>query len=120
MGSDRFHRNVGVEFVEFHGDGATMRLRLRDRHLDADGTVHPGVTFTLADSALGHGISRALGRPCTTAEMKVNYLAPVSGGILTARSRIVRAGRGLVVARAAVRCGSEPVAEALATFAILR
>ena len=114
-----FHTTVGVEFVTRHDDGATMRLDLSGEHIAESGTVHSGVIFTLADSALGHGISAAVGKPCTTAEMKVNYLVPVKGGVLTARSRIVRTGRRLVVARAEVRQGSTPVAEALATFAVL-
>lgn len=96
-----------------------MRLDIRQEHLNAAGVVHGGVTFTLADSALGHGIYKVLGKRCTTAEMKINYLKPVTGGELVARSRIVRAGGRLVVARAEVFCGGDQVAEALSTFAIL-
>ena len=114
-----FHKFVGDEVVEFHEDGATMRLPLREHHLNAAGVVHGGVTFTLADSALGYGISRATGKPCTTVEMKINYLEPAAGGVLVARSRILRKGRRLVVARAEVHCGDAQVAEVLSTFAIL-
>ena len=117
--TNRFHKSVGVEVVQLHEDGATMRLVVREEHLNSDGVVHGGVTFTLADSALGHGIFKALGRPCTTAEMKINYLRPVVRGVMTARSRILRKGRRLVVARAEVHCGNAHVAEALSTFAVL-
>ncbi|MCY4189444.1 MAG: PaaI family thioesterase [Bryobacterales bacterium] len=117
--SKAFHESVGIELVQFHEDGATMRLELGDIHLNGAGVVHGGVTFTLADSALGYGIYKIVGKPCTTAEMKINYLKPVSRGVLTARSYILRAGRRLVVARAEVRCGEEAIAEALSTFAIL-
>lgn len=96
-----------------------MRLELAGHHLDATGSAHVGVLFTLADSALGHGVSRAVGKPCTTAEMKVNYIVPVRSGILIARSRVLRAGSRLVVARAEVRNRAGRVAEALATFAVL-
>ncbi len=96
-----------------------MRLAVRDEHLNGAGVVHGGVTFTLADSALGYGIYKIVGRPCTTAEMKINYLKPVAGGVLIARSRILRAGRRLVVARAEVHCGDAHVAEVLSTFAVL-
>ena len=117
--TNRFHKAVGIEFVELHEDGATMRLEIGEEHLNGAGVVHGGVTFTLADSALGYGIYKAVGKPCTTAEMKINYLKPVSSGVLTARSYILRAGRRLVVARAEVRSGDEPIAEVLSTFAIL-
>ncbi len=108
-----------MEIVELHEDGATVRLDVRPEHLNVDGVVHGGVTFTLADSSLGIGIHKALRRPCTTAEMKINYLRPVTEGELTARSRILKAGRKLVVARAEVLAGSKQVAEVLATFALL-
>ena len=114
-----FHRFVGIEFVELHADGLTMRLKLGDEHRDAEGIVHGGAIFTLADSAIGTGIYIVLGKPSTTAEMKINYLQPVTGDTLTARSYILRAGRRLVVARAEVRSGSSHVAEVLATFAVL-
>lgn len=116
---NRFHKAVGIEFVELHEDGATMRLEVAEGHLNGAGVVHGGVTFTLADSALGYGIYKSVGKPCTTAEMKINYLKPVSSGVLTARSYILRAGRSLVVARAEVSCGDERIAEVLSTFAIL-
>ena len=117
--ANRFHTAVGTELVCLHADGATMRLELTDRHRNATGVVHGGVPFTLADSAIGHGIQATLGRPCTTAEMKINYLRPAVGGVLTARSRILKAGRRLAVARAEVRCGDKQVAEVLSTFAFL-
>lgn len=117
--TNRFHKSVGIELVEFRENGATMRLEVREEHLNAAGVVHGGVTFTLADSALGYGISKAVGKPCTTAEMKINFLRPVASGVMIARSRIVRKGRRLVVARAEVHCGDAQVAEALSTFAIL-
>ena len=119
LGPEAFHQRIGIEFVAAHDDGVTMQLQASRRHLDEAGAIHPGVLFTLADSALGHGISRAVGKPCTTAEMKICYLIPAQAGILTARSRILRAGRRLVVARAEVCRRTVRVAEALATFAVL-
>ena len=114
-----FHRFVGIEFVELHADGATMRLKLGREHRDVEGIVHGGAIFTLADSAIGSGIYKVLGMPCTTAEMKINYLQPVTGDTLTARSYILRAGPRLIVARAEVHSGSSHVAEVLSTFAVL-
>lgn len=119
LASNSFHKAVGIEFIELHEDGATMRLMVRDEHLNGAGVVHGGVTFTLADSALGYGIYRTLGKPCTTAEMKINYIRPAMGGVLVARSRIVKKGRRLVVARAEVTCDGLQVAQVLSTFAVL-
>lgn len=118
MGSP-FNRHLGVEFGEYHGDGVTLLLRVEPRHQNGAGVVHGGVMLTLADVALSFAIARTVGSRCTTAEIKINYLRPVTDGILAARSRILRVGRKLVVARAEVRCGGKRVAEVLATFAVL-
>ena len=114
-----FNRLVGVEFGAYHEDGVTLTLEVVPGHLNGAGVVHGGVVLTLADAALGFGIARAVGGRCTTAEIKINYLRPVLEGVLAARSRIIRKGRKLVVARAEVHCDGKHVAEVLSTFAVL-
>ncbi len=115
-----FNRLLGIEFGEYHDDGGvTLQLSLDDRHQNGAGVVHGGVMLTLADAAVSYGIARSIGSRCTTVEIKINYLRPVSGGVLTARSHLVRAGRRLVVARGEVHCESKQVAEVLSTFALL-
>lgn len=117
--SNPFNEVVGIEFGEQHEDGVTLHLKLRDEHLNSAGVVHGGVTFTLADSAVGYAVTRIVGKRCTTAELKINFLKPATQGVLTARSRILRKGRRLVVARAEVHCGGAHIAEVLTTFAVL-
>jgi len=75
--------------------------------------------LTMADAAVSYGIARSVGGRCTTVEIKINYLRPVTAGVLTARSHLVRAGRRLVVARGEVHCEGKQVAEVLTTFALL-
>ncbi len=115
-----FNRLLGIEFGEYHDDGGvTLQLALDERHQNGAGVVHGGVMLTLADAAVSYGIARSIGSRCTTVEIKINYLRPVTGGVLTARSHLVRAGRRLVVARGEVHCESKQVAEVLSTFALL-
>ncbi len=116
-----FNRLVGIEFGEYHEDGGvTLCLPVEEHHQNGAGVAHGGVMLTLADAAISFGIARTVGLRCTTVEIKINYLRPVTGGVLEARSHIVRAGRRLVIARAEVNCRGKQVAEALATFAVLR
>ena len=115
-----FNRLLGIEFGEYHDDGdVSLRLPLDDRHQNGAGVVHGGVILTLADAAVSFGIARAVGGRCTTVEIKINYLRPVTEGVLTARSHLIRAGRRLVVARGQVHCAGKQVAEVLTTFAVL-
>lgn len=115
-----FNRLLGIEFGEYHDDGGvTLQLALDDCHHNGAGVIHGGVMLTLADAAVSYGIARSIGSRCTTVEIKINYLRPVTGGVLTARSHLVRAGRRLVVARGEVHCEGKQVAEVLSTFALL-
>jgi uncharacterized protein (TIGR00369 family) len=94
-----FHEFLGLQVVEDHDDGVTVELPLRDEFSNSDGYLHGGVTAVLIDGALGVAIQRRYGneRRGTTAEMKLNYLRPAHRGVLSARARIIKAGRTLVV-----------------------
>lgn len=94
-----FHEFLALRLVEDHDDGITVELPLRDEFSNSDGYLHGGVTAALIDGALGIAIQRRYRneRRGTTTEMKVNYLRPAHQGMLTARARIIKAGRTLVV-----------------------
>jgi uncharacterized protein (TIGR00369 family) len=94
-----FHDLLGLRLLEEHDDGVTIELPLRDEFSNSDGNLHGGVTAALIDGAMGIAIQRRYKaeRRGTTTEMKVNYLRPVHQGALTARARIIKAGRTLVV-----------------------
>ena len=93
-----FHELLALRLVEDHDDGVTVELPLRDEFSNSDGYLHGGVTAALIDGALGVAIQRRYDeRRGTTTEMKVNYLRPAHRGVLTARARIIKAGRTLVV-----------------------
>jgi uncharacterized protein (TIGR00369 family) len=92
---------VGMRLVAV-GDGeATFELDADPaRHSNPMGTVHGGILCDLADGAMGvaHASLLADGESFTTLELKINFLKPVWSGRLTARARLVKAGRtiGLV------------------------
>lgn len=68
------------------------------------GAGHAGVTFALGDTAAGYAALTLIeeGREVMTAEMKINLLAPAVGARLSARGRVVKPGRRLVVVTAEV------------------
>jgi uncharacterized protein (TIGR00369 family) len=60
------------------------------------------------------------GERVTTVEMKINFLAPVSGGELIGESRVVQKGKRLALADMEVKDGNgKLVAKGLATYMIL-
>jgi len=118
----RFNQVVGIRLVRIHKDGVTIDCKLRPELMNAQGVLHGGVTATMADAAVGIAITTRVGRPAaTTVEMKLNYLRPVAGGKITARSTILRMGSTLCVGRVDLfDDAKERVAAALVTYMLLK
>jgi acyl-CoA thioesterase len=117
-----FNAHVGLKLVRLHKDGVTVGCTLRPELMNGSGTLHGGVTATLADVAVGMALARHLGRPraATTVELKVNYLRPIAHGKITARAHLVKVGARLCCGRVDILDAQKrPVAVALATYMIL-
>ena len=114
-----FQKMLGIRFVEAHEDGITIELEIKPEFINGAGVVHGGVCATLVDAAAGGGIHNVIGRTSrmTTVELKVNYLRPVVEGKLTARARVVKAGRTICVANVDVFDDEQrQIAVALVTY----
>jgi len=63
--------------------------------------MHGGVIAAIVDEAVWHALVHHYGskRPCTTTELKINYLRPIPPGNVTARAFTMRAGKTLFVGR---------------------
>ena len=79
---------------------AVFEMRTTPRHANPMGTLHGGVLCDLADAAMGTAYFTTLedGDSFTTLELKINFLKPVWKAKLTAKAKVVKAGRtvGLV------------------------
>ncbi len=65
---------------EFDERGATLRLRLKECHMNGGASAHGGLLMTLMDAVLacctlGHGN----GRSCVTVELKTSFIRPGGG-----------------------------------------
>ena len=118
----RFNQLVGIRLVRIHKDGVTINCPVRPELMNANGVLHGGVTATLADAAVGIAIATRVGRPAaTTVEMKLNYLKPVAGGKIVARSYILRMGSTLCIGRVDMfNDARDLVASALVTYMLLK
>jgi len=97
-----FENNLNLRVAEKHDDGVTMEFDLLPHYLNSQGSLHGGVTASIADEAAWHAIENKFGygvRRSTTTELKVNYLRPIAGNRVTARAHLVRAGQTLCVTR---------------------
>ena len=96
-----FNHLLGMELVRMHRDGLTIQCRVRPELMNSAGSVHGGVSASIADAAVGCALYRHFNgaRRFTTVELKVNYFRPVTEGRLLARSRLVRVGSSICVGR---------------------
>jgi len=92
-------RLLGVRRKRTGTGGWHFLLTVRRDHMNPYGLVHGGVVYSLADYAMGAALARGLepGERCATLEIKINYLAPVSGGTLRAEARVVERTRRIGV-----------------------
>jgi uncharacterized protein (TIGR00369 family) len=96
-----FNKLIGLRVVRGHSDGVTLECKMRDELKNIAGMLHGGVAATLADAAVGIALAQHFDgrRPCTTTDLKINYLRPIAHGKIVARSHLVRIGKNLCVGR---------------------
>ena len=82
--------------------------------------THGGVLATLVDTAASFAIATRLGRPPQTIDMRVDYHAMAQSGDLVARGKILRLGRTIGSAEAAIfDTANRMVSSGRATFLVV-
>jgi uncharacterized protein (TIGR00369 family) len=116
-----FNNHLGIRLKQVHKDGVTIECPIRPESANLHGTLHGGITATLADVAAGFASLACYGgQPVTTVELKMNYLLPVSGKLVRARSRILRAGKSLCVSQVDILTQERKLAAiAIVTYMLL-
>lgn len=96
--------------VEASEGRAVFRGLPSDRHLNPLGGVHGGWAATIMDSALGCCVHTLLdrGEAYSTAEMKLNYIRPITPktGEVSCEGKVVHKGRTLAVSEARLLDGN--------------
>jgi uncharacterized protein (TIGR00369 family) len=79
-------------------------VEAQEKHLQPYGLVHGGVLASVVDAACFWAVYAQVpdGTGMTTVELKLNYLAPVSGGKLRAEGRCIKAGKTICLGEARV------------------
>jgi len=89
-----YYALLNMKIDEVKKGYARLTMNIEKKHLQFLKTVHGGAIGSLADSAAAWATIGSAGQRATpvTVEMKINYLAPVESGRLTAEARIVHKG----------------------------
>ncbi|MCK5563547.1 PaaI family thioesterase, partial [Candidatus Bathyarchaeota archaeon] len=97
-------------------------MNVEEKHLQFLKTVHGGAIGSLADSAAAWATigSAGLKAAPVTVEMKINFLAPVKSGRLTAEARIVHKGNKISLSDVEVKDDKgRLVAKGLVTYYLI-
>ena len=111
---------LGVRIVEMTPGRLVATMEVRDELLTPFGTLHGGVMAGLVDHALGCVLYPLMprGQWAATTEFKLNYLAPVRGGTLTAESTVTAFGKRTAVVRVEVTNGDQLACVAQGTLLV--
>jgi uncharacterized protein (TIGR00369 family) len=102
-----FFRHLSMTIREMGSGCAVVELAVDIEHRQAFGYVHGGVYAAAIDTAAFWSVFGELaeGTGITTVDLKVNYLAPVRTGKLTAAGQRIKMGKTLGLAEATVKDG---------------
>ena len=123
INSSPYYRLLGMEVVAMGNGYARLVMPVEERLLQVFGVVHGGATASLADSAVAVALisTSAEDEKALTVELKLNYLAPVTHGLLTAEARLFHRGRTIAAGDVEVRNGDgRLVAKGIATYMPVR
>ena len=113
---------IGLTIAALDIDSCRIELSLGKRHMQPFGIVHGGVLATLIDTAtFWAGFLRLPDDAgLVNVDLKLNYLKAVTGGLLRAEGRCLRAGRQISYAEASVfDAANELVAHGTSTLMAL-
>lgn len=91
-----FPRYNHIRIGKIERDHVVLYVDAVSESLNAKGTVHGGLLFAMADFC-GATTARTDGRSYTTLSAEAHYLKGVSGGRITAESRLVHRGKTTVL-----------------------
>jgi acyl-CoA thioesterase len=114
---------LGLHYTERAPGRTSCTIDVDESHHNPGRVAHGGLVFTLADSAMGAAVHTLLEPElrCVTAEIKLNYIAPVIRGRVTATATVINKRRRLAVVTAEVHDeAGELVGLAQGTFAIIK
>jgi uncharacterized protein (TIGR00369 family) len=112
---------LGLRHVEVGPGILRAEVDVRDDLKTPFGNLHGGVLAALCDHVLGTVLYPVIPRGAwaATTEFKLNYLAPVTDGVLAATARIVSLTRRTAVVRIDVENGDRLVCSAQGTVLVM-
>ena len=111
---------LGLRVDEVSAGRMVVSLDARDEFHNPFGSMHGGILAGLVDHVLGAVLYPVIprGHWAATTEFKLNYLAPVRTGVVTAEANIISMTKRTAVVRVEVSNDGRPVCAAQGTVLI--
>lgn len=118
FGSFFLSRLLGFS-VAYGPETCTVSFEAVPTLFNPQGSLHGGVLATAIDISMGHLLHHVSGAGATL-ELKLQYLAPITGGLVRCEASFLRHGRGVSFLQShARRADGELAAHATATWKLL-
>jgi uncharacterized protein (TIGR00369 family) len=95
-------RLVGYQIVDVQAGSAVFEIKTGEYLYNPFSTVHGGILSTLLDTAMTAAVLSTLpmGKSCSTLEMKINFVRPVTekSGLITCRAEVIHSGKRIATA----------------------
>ncbi len=104
VNSSPYPSHMSMRLASIGLDTAVIELNASTCHMQAYGIVHGGVLATLIDTATFWAVYLKIPEEAglVNIDLKLNYLKPVTEGLLRAEGRAIRTGRSISYAEATV------------------
>ncbi|HBT96953.1 MAG TPA: PaaI family thioesterase [Desulfobulbaceae bacterium] len=95
---------LSMKLVRLEIGACELTIEVQPKHFQPFGLVHGGVLATLIDTATFWAIFSEIDedKGLTSVDLKLNYLAPVTSGTLTAKGKRIKTGRTLSLSEAEI------------------
>jgi len=99
-----YFKLLSMEIVSLEPGRSLLKATIQRKHLQPYGIVHGGVYSSMIDAASFWASYTEIEDPLalTTVEMKLNYLAPSTGGVFNAEGQVVKNGKTICLSQARI------------------
>ena len=115
---------LGIKAEAAGADGATLRIPFSEQLCRVGGIMCGQALLTGADTAMVIALAAVGGgfKPCTTVDLTINYMRPITKADAVLEARVMRLGRTLAFCTCEMReagAATKPAAFSTGTYAIL-
>lgn len=100
--AEGFTKHNNIKYVELNNDNIKLEVTLTKDSMNPYNMAHGGLTFTLADTAMGLLVRSHTGKNAVTINSQIDFLKAGVGEKLIATAKIVKDGRNILVVKSEV------------------